>query len=150
MAAPKSEKYANLAATTLASAYTAADGQIVVASASGFPTDGDFRVRLGDAGDATVTLFKVTAISGTTFTGVAEGTDSSIDSGKAVTQVLTAGGLDAMRLHDCYTDTLANRMAAEKSGRLFLPSNAWLLILPEASNILTGSPAIGPISTPTK
>lgn len=127
MAAPKSEKYVNLASTTLASAYTAADGHIHVTSATGFPADGNFHLCLGDEADATKTLFKVTAISGTEFTGTAEGTDSSIDSGKAVVQVLTAGALDAMRTDNCYSDTLANRIAAEKAGRLFLPSDSYYL-----------------------
>lgn len=80
------EKYANLAATTLASAYTAGAASISVASASGFPTAGIFSVRLDNVDE---TLLRVTAVSGTTFTVTAEENDGNADAGDAVVQIGT-------------------------------------------------------------
>lgn len=76
-----SEKFANLAETTLSAGYTAAAGSISVTSASGFPTVGVFRVRLGNASR---TIFRVDSVSGTTFTGAAEEFDANANSGDAV------------------------------------------------------------------
>lgn len=76
-----SEKFANLAETTLASGYTSGGSSISVASASGFPTAGVFRVRLGNAGK---TIYRVDSVSGTTFTGGAEANDANAASGDTV------------------------------------------------------------------
>lgn len=83
-----SEKFANKAATTLAANYTAGDGSISVASATGFPTAGVFRVVLGNTQK---TIFRVDSVSGTTFTGVAEADDANASSGQTVTHVGTRG-----------------------------------------------------------
>lgn len=76
-----SEKFANLAETTLSAGYTAGAGSISVTSAAGFPTAGVFRVRLGNAG---LTIFRVDSVSGTTFTGAAEANDANANNGDAV------------------------------------------------------------------
>lgn len=83
-----SEKFANLAETTLASSYTSGGSSISVSSASGFPTTGTFRVRLGNTSK---TVYRVDSVSGTTFTGGAEANDGNSNSGDAVTLVVTKG-----------------------------------------------------------
>jgi hypothetical protein len=87
-----SEKYANLAETTLAADYTAGDSSISVSSASGFPTDGVFTVRLDNAAK---TILRVSAVSGTTFTVTAEEFDGNASSGDAV--ILVASKATAER-----------------------------------------------------
>ena len=79
-----SEKAANLAETTLASGYTSGGASISVTSASGFPTTGTFRVRLGNASRTT---YRVDSVSGTTFTGGAEANDANAASSDTVIQV---------------------------------------------------------------
>jgi hypothetical protein len=81
-----SEKFANLAETTLASGYTSGTTTLAVTSAAGFPTTGVFRVRLGNAGK---TIWRVDSVSGTTFTGGAEEFDANANSGDTVTLVAT-------------------------------------------------------------
>jgi hypothetical protein len=76
-----SEKFANLAETTLAASYTSGTTTLSVASAAGFPTVGVFRVRLGNTGK---TIWRVDSVSGTTFTGAAEANDANANSGDAV------------------------------------------------------------------
>ena len=88
-----SEKFANLAETTLASGYTAASGSISVSSASGFPTVGIFRVRLGNTGK---TIFRVDSVSGTTFTGAAEEFDANANSGDTVKLTGTRASIERM------------------------------------------------------
>lgn len=75
------ELFRNLAETTLASSYTSGGSSISVVSATGFPTAGVFRVRLGNAGK---TIFRVDSVSGTTFTGAAEANDANASSGDSV------------------------------------------------------------------
>lgn len=81
-----SEKFSNLAETTLASGYTSGGTSLSVTSASGFPTSGVFRVRLGNTGK---TIWRVDSVSGTTFTGAAEANDANANSGDTVTNVAT-------------------------------------------------------------
>ena len=76
-----SEKFANLAETTLSAGYTAGAGSISVTSAAGFPATGVFRVRLGNAGK---TIFRVDSVAGTTFTGAAEANDANANNGDSV------------------------------------------------------------------
>lgn len=80
-----SEKFANLAETTLAAGYASGALTLSVASAAGFPTVGVFRVRLGNAGK---TIWRVDSVAGTTFTGAAEANDANANGGDTV--VLTA------------------------------------------------------------
>lgn len=76
------EKFANLPGpTTLASSYTSGGSSISVTSATGFPTTGVFRVRLGNAGK---TIYRVDSVSGTTFTGGAEANDANAAGGDSV------------------------------------------------------------------
>lgn len=90
------EQYANDAATTLNGAITNVATSLVVTSATGFPTAGDFRIRIGSE------ILKVTAVSGTTFTVERETEDATRfpkalhSSGDAVNLVLTAASLKAL------------------------------------------------------
>lgn len=84
------EQFSNLAQTTLASSIVAGAASISVASASGFPTSGNFRIVIDQE------IFLVTAVSGTTFTvtsGYESTTKANHSSGAAVAHVLTAGAI---------------------------------------------------------
>lgn len=78
------EQLANLYSSTLASAYTASAGSIVVASAAGAPTDGTFSLTILDGTGKVLLIFRVTAVSGTTFTGASEGPDANAPAGATV------------------------------------------------------------------
>lgn len=80
-----SEQLANLYSSTLSVNYTTGAGQITVASATGAPSSGTFTVAITNAATGNVTLlFRVTSVSGTVFTGSAEGTDANAASGSPV------------------------------------------------------------------
>jgi hypothetical protein len=84
------EVYANNAATTLNGGINNVVTSLIVTSASGFPSTGNFRILV----DAEIML--VTAVSGTTFTvtrGVESTTATTHGNGAAVTHILTAGSL---------------------------------------------------------
>jgi hypothetical protein len=100
------EHFANLAETTLASGYTSGGGSISVASASGFPTSGVFRVALGNASK---TIYRVDSVSGTTFTGGAEANDGNASSGQTV--IICASAAVAERF-----------MQSPETAEQFLPS----------------------------
>ena len=100
------ERYANEAITTLAASMGAGDGTLTVASASAFPTQGDFRIRVDDE------ILKVTGVSGTTFTasraveavaGVQAAASHAV--GATVAMVYTDEGLRSLPL-DGTTGTL--------------------------------------------
>lgn len=78
------EKFRNLAETTLASSYTAGAASISVTSAALFPTTGDFSIRVDNVSE---TILRVTAVSGTTFTVTAESNDGNASAGAAVVLV---------------------------------------------------------------
>ena len=85
------EKFGRGAITTLASGITNSSSTLSVDSASGFPTSGNFRIRIDSE------LIMVTAVSGTTFTitrGIEGTTAASHSGGAEVAQILTAGGID--------------------------------------------------------
>lgn len=84
------ERFANDVATVLVGSITAGATSLVVASSSGFPSAGNFRVRIDDE------ILLVTGVGGTTWTvtRAAEGTAAAPHAGLAVVaHVLTAGGL---------------------------------------------------------
>ncbi len=88
------ETYTTLGESAVASAYTSGGTSLVVASGASFPAAGNFRVRADNE------IFKVTARSGGTLTvaGAQEGTSAANHAfGAAVTEVLTAEALDAIR-----------------------------------------------------
>lgn len=89
------EQLKNLGSTTLASGYTSGAGSISVTAATSFPSAGTFCVTILDATTGAVKLiFRVTSVSGTTFTGGAEGADANASSGDVVVgTMLTAAAL---------------------------------------------------------
>lgn len=87
------ERLANNAETTLASAAIPADGTITVESASGFPTEGDFRIVVNNE------LMLVTTVSGVTFTvtrGMEGTTAANHDIDTPLAQVLTEEGVQRL------------------------------------------------------
>jgi hypothetical protein len=88
------ERFSNQASTTIASSIGAGDLSISVQGVTHFPTQPEFRIRIGQE------LLLVTGVSGTTWTvtrGI-EGTSGlSHAAGTAVVAVLTAGSLDELR-----------------------------------------------------
>lgn len=94
------EQFTNRAETTLNGAIDDNDTSLVVTSATGFPTSGDFRIVI-DSRTATEEILTVTAVSGTTFT-VTRATEAiagvqtafSHSDGATVKHVLTAGALE--------------------------------------------------------
>jgi hypothetical protein len=86
------EQFANNASSTLNGAINSSVTSLVVTSATGFPTVGNFRLLI----DSEIML--VTAVSGTTFTvtrGIEGTAAASHSNGATVTAILTAGSLAA-------------------------------------------------------
>jgi hypothetical protein len=104
------EQFANLYSTTLASSYTAGAGSISVTSATGAPTTGTFTLVIRDSSTkAVILLFRVTSVSGTTFTGAAEGADTNAASSSLVDgTMVTVASLAQMRADISQYDTYAN------------------------------------------
>ncbi len=97
------EQISNNATTTLNGSITNSQTTLVVTSATGFPTTGEFRILVKAEGANTDEIMTVTAVSGTTFTIVRASevfagsqTASAHGSGAAVSHVLTAGGLSSL------------------------------------------------------
>lgn len=116
------EKYSNGAATTLAGNVdnTSDPVTISVASASTFPTTGDFRILIGTE------ILLVTGVSGTSFTcsRAQEGTSiASHTTGDAVTHILTAASLKRIIGEYNIVDTYTNRPTAGVKGRRFIASD---------------------------
>lgn len=91
------EQFANNAATTLSGnggSITSGATSLIVASASQFPTSGNFRIIIGSE------IIIVGAVSGTTFSSLTRGaentTAASHNDGDAVTCILTAGSIAAI------------------------------------------------------
>ncbi len=118
------EKYTTLGQTTLNGAYTSGGGTLTFTSASSFPPDGNFRVRIDDE------IFLCTAVSGATITvtGAQEGTSAANHADlSVVTEVFTAAALDAIRADICQSGAAASLPAAEKAGILYLPTDGAFL-----------------------
>lgn len=113
------EQYANNPSTTLNGAINNAVTTLVVASATGFSTGGNFRILIDTE------LLLVTAVSGTTFTVTrgAEGTTaaSHVDA-SAVVQVLTRDSLKGLGAGIILSDVYANLPAAGTEGKVYLPT----------------------------
>lgn len=119
------ELVTNNASSSLNGAINNSVTSLVVASASGFPSTGNFRILI----DSEILL--VTAVAGTTFTvtrGV-EGTSaaSHIDT-SAVTHILTAAGLKAFRGDALLSGVYASLPSPGTSGRLYLPTDGPYLL----------------------
>lgn len=119
------EKLINGASTsTLSSGITGSATTLSVASASGFPASGNFRIRIGDE------IMLVTGVSGTTFTvtRAQEGTSGTAhSSGDPVDFYLTKGTLDALRKEMYSSDTYANRLSAPREGSIYFPTDGYVM-----------------------
>lgn len=94
------EQYVNYnASTTVGTAgYTAGSGTLVVTATTSFPTGPNFTVVIVDKNTLNPTvLFRVTGVSGLTYTGTAEGPDASANSGDFVYTVLSSKAIDGIR-----------------------------------------------------
>src|SRR5262245_29866230 len=99
-----SEKFANTAHSTLSGAHNNSTTSIVVASASSFPSAGQFRIIVDNE------IMLVTSISSNTFTvtRAQEGTSAASHSdGTTVSHVLTKGALDQRVIDEHYSNTYA-------------------------------------------
>ena len=116
------ELYTNAATTTLNGAIDSSTTTVVVTSATTFPASGLFTILIDSE------LFKVTAVSGNTFTVATrpqEGTAAASHSnGATVTHVISKRSLDQVRADDTQRGTAANRPSASQEGRLYLPSDS--------------------------
>lgn len=119
------EKYSNAPQTTMndSGGISSGDTSVVVTSATGFPTSGNFRILI----DSEIML--VTAVSSNTFTitRAQEGTlaVSHVD-GSIVTQVLTTGSLSQI-LSDAVTRAAySSKPTNERAGKLFIPTDGYL------------------------
>jgi hypothetical protein len=118
------EKFANNSKTTLVGAITSGATTLAVASASSFPTSGQFRLLIDSE------LMLVTSVSGTTFTvtrGVEGTSAASHADGSNVYGLFTAGALNQIIADNIASGTQSNRPASEKAGKLYLPTDGYLL-----------------------
>lgn len=138
-----SEKYSNDASTTLNGSINNSVTSLVVTSASNFPTSGNFRIVVDTAGNAEKML--VTAVSGTTFTvtrGIESTSAVSHSNSVAVSHVITKGGLDTIIGDNCQRGAIASLPAAEKAGRIYVPSDCPVILRDNGSTWN----AFGPVS----
>lgn len=146
-----SEKFANLAETTLASDYTSGGSSISVASATGFPTSGVFRVRLGNAGK---TIYRVDSVSGTTFTGGAEENDANATTGDTVKIVASRQVAERFLQSPASGEAFAYAgvSAADRYGPIWkagaLSTSGWSWVN-QGSAALTESGGVGTFSMPS-
>lgn len=117
-------KYKNNSRSTLNGAINDSTTSVVVASATSFPTAGDFYILVDSE------IMKVTSVSGATFT-VARGSESTAPAshadGATVYGLFSAAGLDQLRSDICTTAAFGSRSAAEKDGRIFFPNDGFTI-----------------------
>lgn len=114
------EQFKNLSVTALAEDIDGSVTSFDVADASVLSSAGQFRINIEDE------LMLVTGVSTNTLTvtrGIEGTSTASHTNGDTVSQVLTAGAIDKRTEDDCLSDTYANRPAAGRAGRLYLPSD---------------------------
>ena len=114
------EQFANNAATNLASAITNSATSLTVNNGSVFPSSGNFRIIVANE------IMLVTAVSGNTLT-VTRGQESTTaqaqSAGAAVTQILTAGAINAFRSDNITASGVASLPSAGTAGRLYLTTD---------------------------
>jgi hypothetical protein len=115
------ERLANSASSVLTAAITSTATTLTVASASSFPSSGNFRIVC----DTEIMI--VTGVSSNTFT-ITRGSESTTAAAHAfnaqVAQILTSGGISQYISDRSLTGTLVNLPSAGTSGRLYYPTNA--------------------------
>lgn len=115
------ELITNNAQTTLSAGINNSVTSLSVASATLFPTTGNFRIRIGTE------LLLVTAVSGTTFTvtrGIENTTAASHSSGDDVTLIVTAASMGNLTSERFLHNTYANLPGSSDPPRLFIPSDS--------------------------
>src|SRR5262245_21377914 len=88
------EQFANKISTTLAADYTAGSGTLTVASATGMPATGTFRLRLGNSAGS---ILICTARAGAVCTVSVEQNDGNAAAGDSVKLVNTAGAMNQLK-----------------------------------------------------
>jgi len=115
------EKFINDPGTTLSSGCTNVAATVNVASAAGYPTTGNFRIRIDNE------LMLVTAVSGTTWT-VTRGIESTSaiahSGGTPVNHVYTAGSHAQALLDNNQSGALSSLPTAGNAGSKFFPTDA--------------------------
>lgn len=119
------ERFANDVATVLVGTITSGATSLVVASSSGFPSAGNFRIRIDDE------IMTVTGVSGTTWTvsrnseTVPGGSGAAAhDDGATVAHVLTAGGL-AQAIRDSVEILLDYTAVTDINNGTAVPAVTW-------------------------
>lgn len=129
------EQFANAASTTLSGSILNSNTSLVVASASAFPTSGNFRILVESE------IMLVTGVSGTTFT-VSRGQENTTavghNTGVSVTHILTSGALTTLRSDalslGITAGTFSSRPAAGTAGRMYFPTDGGLGAVDDGSN----------------
>ncbi|MCZ2344468.1 MAG: hypothetical protein LC104_22130 [Bacteroidales bacterium] len=104
------ERFANNARTVLAVTIGTGDGSLTVASDVGFPTEPQFRIRIGQE------LLLVTAVADTTWTvtrGIESTTPAAAAAGTTVVQVLTAAALETLQQVSASPRLAGGRLSTE-------------------------------------
>lgn len=115
------ERFANNPVATLVLAIDAVTTSVSVDDASGFPSDGTFRLAVGDE------LMLVTGVSSNTFTverGIEGSTAATHAVATGVTAVLTAGAIAQLKADLIGAGDFASRPAAGNEGALYLHDGA--------------------------
>ena len=111
------ELFVNDPGTTLAAGCTALATFIIVTGASGYPTSGNFRIKIDQE------LMMVTGVSGVTWTvtrGIESTTPTTHLSGAAINHTVTAGGLIAGFSDSTQIGTYASLPSPLRSGTLYM------------------------------
>lgn len=137
------EQYANNASTTLNGAIDNSTTSVVVSSATGFPSSGDFRIKIDNE------IMLVTGVSGTTFTvtrGVESTAAASHGNGVDVHHILTKASLLKLIEESIGLGAHASRPSAGRAGAIYIANDVPLGFRDTGS---VWSP-FGPIFTFTK
>jgi hypothetical protein len=141
------ERFTNNAFTTLAGAIDESTTPVTfaVASASAFPTAGNFRIVV----DSEILL--VTSVSGNNFTATRGAEGSPIQAhavGAGVRHVFTAGVLTQVLADNITTGPYASLpSSAGRAGRMYVPTDEYVVMVSDGSNWLRYGP-IYPVTRP--
>jgi hypothetical protein len=125
------EKFVNDPGTTLASGCSAADATITVTNSSGYPTSGNFRIKID------LELMLVTAVSGVTWTvtrGIESTTATVHLSGAAINHTVTAGGLITGFSESTQIGTYASLPSPPRSGTLYMCTDSAYSFVSDGTN----------------
>ncbi|MGH7486997.1 MAG: hypothetical protein ACREMY_15550, partial [bacterium] len=120
-----SEQLFDLYSSTLASNYTPASGTLIVTSASGLPSAGDFSLTILDQTTLAVKLvFKVISRSGTTLTGAPESNDIAAVTGDIVVgSMLTTRSLPSLLSEYDQYGPFASLPTSPRAGYRYKPTD---------------------------